>query len=228
MPPAAPKTPATEAPETPEKRALRVERIKALIQQASSPAGDGAAAAIRACALIRKFDLDVVDPMLVDGLYKEIHTLRVELEASKAVNEQGAASSSPNFGGSVNLSGILTSAFTSAYHPSTMPMTASTMPWPPNNWSSPPPPAAGPSPSHATPSAAGAPSNMTAPRLIKLKFRGKCSQCGRAYDVDDEALWLKIAGQGTRIWCPPNVSPRCYPDWQRLQQQVSGFNPGVI
>lgn len=195
MPPAAQKKkPSEEQAETPEKRALRVERIKDLIQLASSDAGDGVAAAKRACALIRKFGLDIVDPTLVDNLYKEVHHLKVELEAAKAGASQPSSGAAPNFGG--GFGGAVPSGFgstasyvTSYYHHHTQPA---------------PPPAQQP---------------MTAPVKVTLKFRGKCKQCGKSYDIGEEALWVSQTG----IWCPTRS---CYSDWLHKQNVAAGFNPG--
>lgn len=217
MSPRAAATP--ETPETPEKRALRVERIKQLIQQASSPHGDGQQAAYRACALIRKFGLDVVDPALVDDLHKTIHQLRVELSAAKTGDVDvsfGMPGPQTHGGGMHANSSWQTSMRSHSTRPSPSGFGGSVhVPWtaPPPPRATPPPP---PQPVQPPPAAAKSP--MAGPMLIKAKFNGRCIQCKTPYSIDDPIQWQKHVG----AWCPTSS---CYNDWFNNQQSAANFNP---
>ena len=214
-PQAAPKIEAEEA-ESPEKRKLRVERIKAMIQQASSNQGDGQLAAWRACALIRKFGLDIVDPSLVDTLHKEIHGLKAELEATKAGapdDDVWQPRPAQPLGGTHQTHQTFWTQ--TSQH---VPQTAAVSPHASPNWfgqqapptpvpqAPPPPPGVGP---------AGSP--MVAPVYIaSSKFAGKCKQCGKVIDVGDPVRWLKSVG----VWCP---TTSCYSDWLNRQNQAAAW-----
>jgi hypothetical protein len=212
-PQAAPKIEA-EA-ESPEKRKLRVERIKAMIQQASSNQGDGQLAAWRACALIRKFGLDIVDPSLVDTLHKEIHTLRAELEAAKAgmVDEDTGWQPRPTTP-PAGVQGLWTQTFqnlnTGAVGPS---------PFANPNWfgQQAPPPTPVPQAPPPPPGVGPGGSPMMAPAYIaSSKFAGKCKTCGKVIDVGDPVRWLKSIG----VWCP---TTSCYADWLNKQNQAAAW-----
>jgi hypothetical protein len=209
MSPQAAKIEAEEA-ESPEKRKLRVERIKAMIQQASSNQGDGQLAAWRACALIRKFGLDIVDPSLVDNLHKEIHGLKAQLEAAKAGFDDGGPTTPVTGMGFAQTASVqqFWTQQPQAAAPRANPnwFAGQQAPPTPVPQAPPPPPGVGP---------AGSP--MSAPAYIAhSKFAGKCKTCGKVIDVGDPVRWLKSVG----VWCP---TTSCYADWLNKQNQAAAW-----
>lgn len=183
--------------ETPERRKARIDGIKKLIQQASSNVRPEAEqAAYRACALIRKFGLDVVDPALLDSIYAENHRLKAELDAAKT----GSFDAGPLGGGRASVppsSGFPSSGFSGfqTQHVST----------------------ASSHPSYAQPQYHANPSPpMVSPQfLAKSKFAGKCKQCGKVLNVDDPVHWIKKVG----IWCGLTT---CYQLWRVNQSPPYG------
>jgi len=162
-PPAAAKVEPTV--ETPERRRARLEGIRKLIQQASSPQADGEQAARRVCALIRKFGLDVVDPDLLDGLYKENHELKAllgALEADRPVRRPAA-----------------TTAVTGGWPPGAAQF------WSGRRTVTTPPPVVPPP----------AQSPMASPVFIaQSKFAGRCKQCRKTINIGDPVHWQKSVG----------------------------------
>ena len=161
------------ATETPERRRARLEGIRKLIQQACSPHGDGEQAAWRACALIRKFGLDVVDPELLDGLYRENHSLKAQLTAAEQQLSELPRNKKRPFGQSGAVS-----------------------PWPP--FAAPVPPFVAPPPPVPPTPAAPAHGAMTSPVFIaQSKFAGRCKQCRKTVNIGDPVQWQKAVG----VWC---------------------------
>lgn len=196
--------------ESPEKRALRVTRIKAMIQQASSKQGDGQLAAWQACALIRKFGLDIVDPTLVDTLHKEIHGLKAELEAAKAGFDDGPAVNPGVVGGLGWAQTAQVQQFWTQQPQGPAPAPAANPNWFAQTHQ--------PAPPVAPPPVVPPPvSPMTAPVYIaSSKFAGRCKHCGKTLDVGDPVRWQKSVG----VWCP---TTSCYSDWLNNQHQAAAF-----
>jgi hypothetical protein len=209
------------APETPEKRAARIEGIRKLIQQASSTVRPEAEqAAWRACALIRKFKLDVVDPSLVDDLHKEIHALRAQLTAAKAGapldddddDPFGIGPTSPNYGYSAvytstqapSPGGFSTFAATRGFSGGANPYTGQPNPRPRR----PTPP---PAPPPRRPAAPPKPRVPQAQYFAQSQFNGQCLHCGKPYKKGTPIQWAR--GVGT--WCATST---CYSDWVAIQQ----------
>lgn len=202
--------------ESPEKRALRVTRIKAMIQQASSKQGDGQLAAWQACALIRKFGLDIVDPTLVDTLHKEIHGLKAELEAAKAGFDDGGPvnvnTGSSGWSQTAQVQQFWTQQPQGAPVPRAAPAPATNP-----NWFAQTHQPAPPTPAPFVPPAPPASSPMTAPVYIaSSKFAGRCKHCGKTIDVGDPVRWQK----GVGVWCP---TTSCYSDWLNNQNQAAAW-----
>lgn len=220
-PPAAARPVEAQEEDTPEKRKLRIERLKAMIQQASSKEGDGQQAAWKACAIIRKFGLDIVDPVLVDSLHEENHRLRVQLEAAKQGADltdpdvdQWGASSSGNFG-SVSMNQPVGGGFGGAQPPNSSFFSSFSGGFGGAGKTKTKPAATQPT---QPPVAAQQPA-MGAPRLLQSSaFAGKCKQCGKVINKGDPVKWQKSVG----VWCP---TTSCYNDWLTNQSSAANFNP---
>jgi hypothetical protein len=201
--------------DTPEKRKARLDGIRKLIQLACSKEGDGREAAWRACALIRKFGLDIIDPELLDAVYKENHALKQLVETTRPKPSRWDPDEDDDFidplswqSGWAGLSG--------SRHPGATPTAPRQPPRPTPQPVPPAPPPPQPPPSWAT-QGAGAP--MTAPIFIQQsKFAGKCKHCGKVINVGDPVRWMKSTG----VWCP---TTSCYNDWVNGVTQAANFNP---
>lgn len=222
--------PEAPEPESPEKRKARVEKLKLMIQQASSPHGDGLQAAWRVCALIRKHGLDIVDPVLIDELYEENHKLKAELEAAKEgwVSDDDVddvfppihAPSQQHYSTSTILS---TQAMPHIPHTPGPPSSG----FGPNFFSrfnSPQPPTP-PTPPVPPPPVvpAGVPLNAQMPHPVivpQSKFVSKCKHCHRVIPMGEPIKWQKGVGQ----WCP---ATSCHDDWLANQQRAASFSPNI-
>jgi len=175
----------------------KVDRVKDLINLATSEGVEGANAAKLACALIRQYRFDVVDPDQINGIYKQLSDAKqklLELEAKAASsNELDDDDTVVYFGGATRTANM---QFNNGW-------TNVTPPTPPKQtYTQAPPPPAAPMPP------------MTSPRPIIAKMTSRCLFCQKILNKGEEVQWQKAVG----TWCPTSD---CYLNWKNR----GNFNP---
>jgi hypothetical protein len=176
-----------------------LDRVKKLIQQtASSNRAEAEAAAYRACVLIRKHGLELVDPAEMDTILTESEELKqrvLQLEAgidrsewdtitaaARQLGQQAAQQAAQAFGSNVVLHSSHYVTMTSA------------------------PPFQASNPAQSSP--------MAHPVPLSSKYAVTCKYCGKRLGVGDPILWQRSVG----VWCQ---TTDCYNNWVNLQN----FNP---
>jgi hypothetical protein len=182
-----------------------LDRVRKLIQQsASSSRAEAELAAYKACALIRKAGLEVVDPSELDGLLTENEELKQKVALLEAgttpdwdpvtAGQQAAQRAYQAFQSS--------QAFQTHSHYVTSTMVSPMGPWQ-AQVTQPTPPA------------------MKHPVPLVSKYVVSCKHCGRRLGVGDPILWQKHVG----VWCQ---TTDCYNNWQASLQPFNmnpNFNP---
>lgn len=183
-----------------------LDKVRKLIQQtASSSRAEAELAAYKACALIRKVGLEVVDPSELDGVLTENEELKQKvalLEAGVTTEWDPVTAAAQHLG--QQASPQAQQAFRSGQYSSVM---TSTMVQPMGPWqaqvSQPTPPP------------------MKHPVPLVSKYVVSCKHCGKRLGVGDPILWQKQVG----VWCQ---TTDCYNNWQVGQQPFNmnpNFNP---
>ena len=185
-----------------------LDRVRKFINLAAGTGAEAEAAAWKACALIRQYGLDVINPVELNTTYDELAAAKnrvKELEAARVT------ATDPDD----DLHTVLNPSWAAN------PFAARTPAQPGHTarvYTAPGPP----TPSNYVPFVYGAPVQataappqqqppMTAPRHVAAsKFNGKCSHCGKALAQGEPILWQKAVG----VWCP---TTSCYQDWAALK-----------
>lgn len=142
-----------------------LDRVRKLINLASSSnLKEAEVAAFRACALIRDYGLDIIDPDDIDAIYEENKALTAkvkELEAANTITEDHTSPLTMT-GAYVHGATQWPSAASSGYVP------------------------------YAPPAQQQAP--MTPRPLAALRFAGQCRCCGKTINQGEPGLWIKGKG----------------------------------
>jgi hypothetical protein len=178
-----------------------LDRVRKLIQQsASDTRAEAELAAYKACALIRRAGLEVVDPSELDGLLTE----NEELKRKVALLEAGTTPDWDPVTAQAHQAFQSTQAFQTHSYYSTATMVQPMGPWQAQvSQPTPPPPA------------------MKHPVPLVSKYVVSCRHCGKRLGVGDPILWQKHVG----VWCQ---TTDCYNNWQASLQPFNmnpNFNP---
>lgn len=183
-----------------------LDRVKKLIQQTASPErGEAELAAYRACALIRKHGLELVDPDEIDVILKESEELKQKVlqleagidtddwdriqQAAQQLGQQAAQQAQQAFRS--------TQSFSSASYATIATASAPMGPWQAQVSQPTPPP-------------------MNYPVPLTSKYSVTCKQCQKRLGVGDPILWQR----GVGVWCQ---TTDCYNNWQATQQQFAAM-----
>ena len=176
-----------------------LDAVRKLVNLAASPhRAEAESAAFRACQLIRKYGLEIIDPAEMDKLLQANTELQERVRLlEQTVGPVGGKTQQSNYGGFSATPP--NSWYQAAYH------AASSQTVPP-------------------PSAATGPSApMTAPRFIaQSQFDGKCYFCGTPFRRGDSILWMR--GVGT--WCANGKD--CYQQWDARQKARAAAGPHTV
>lgn len=163
---------------------------------ASSNLSEASGAAYKACQLIRRHGMEVIDPTEMDALLAEAAELKLKVKQLE-LDEPEEDEDNATFQGPIGY-GHPSTFQGPSYFATVATMPASAFGGSVASRNTPPP-------SSAT---------MPAPRQIVSAFNGKCTYCKGAYGVGESILWQKNVGQ----WC---AFTDCYAAWRALQN----FNP---